>query len=281
MKEFFKSIGFKIFAVVAAVLIGLIIYSATTGGYSTLPEAVSGVIVTPIQTAFSWVGNKVNDFFSGFGNNRAEVEALQSEINELREQLVELDELRQRNERYEKILGLHEQHSDYTFAYGTVIARDPTEYYADFTVNAGALNGVSVGDPVVTAEGVVGMVKEVGPTYSRVRTVLDPDTHAAAAVSRTGDTGYTSGSALLTLESKLCLNYLERTSGVVVGDTVITSGLGGVFPRGLLIGRVTAIHMEVDGTTMYAEVEPFVNLNNLTDVMIITSFDGQGEVVAP
>ena len=281
MKEFIKSAAFKVIIAVAAVLIGLMIYSATTGGFSTVPETVTGVIVTPVQTAFSWIGKQVTTFFGNFGNHDDEIGALQEEINALRGQLVEYDDLKRKNEWYEQMLGLYEQHTDYTFAHGTVIARDPAEYYGEFTINAGTLNGVEVGDPVVTAEGVVGMVQEVGPTFSRVRTILDPDTHAAAAVSRTGDTGYTSGSAALALEGRMRLNYLERTSGIIIGDTVVTSGLGGIFPKGLLIGKVTDIHMEVDGNTMYAELDPFVAIHNVSEVMVITSFDGQGEVVAP
>lgn len=281
MKEFFKGWPFKVLALIAALLVGVMIYSATTGGFSTIPETITGVIVTPIQSFFTGVGNAIGDFFGGLGSDRAELDALRAENEQLRQQLIDYYDMKQENEWYEQMFGLHEEHSDYTFAYGKAIARDPSEYYGEFTIDVGTAGGVTVGDPVITAAGLVGVVKEVGLTYSRVRTVLDPDTRAAAAIARTGDTGYTSGSALLAVDGKMRLNYLERTSGVITGDYVVTSGLGGVFPKGLPIGKVLSIHMETDGTTMYAEVQPFVDINDVTSVMVITSFDGQGEVAAP
>lgn len=281
MKNFLKSWPFKVLAVIAALLVGFMIYGATTGGFATIPETVTGVVITPIQTFFANIGHSVSGFFSGLGSDNAELEALREENRTLREQLIDYYEIKNENEWYEKMFGLYEEHSDYTFAYGTAIARDPSEYYGGFTIDVGTAGGVSVGDPVITAEGLVGVVQEVGLTYSRVRTVLDPDTRAAAAVARTGDTGYTSGSALLAVDGKMRLNYLERTSGVIVGDYVVTSGLGGVFPKGLPVGKVLSIHMEADGTTMYAEVQPFADIIDVTSVMVITSFDGQGEVAAP
>lgn len=281
MKSFFKSWPFKVLAAVMAVLIGVMIYGAVSGGFATVPETITGVIVTPIQSFFANVGNAIGDFFGNLGSDSGELDALREENRVLREQLIDYYEMKKENEWYEQIFGLHEEHSDYTFAYGTAIARDPAEFYGEFTVDVGTAGGVAVGDPVITAEGLVGVVKEVGLTYCRVRTVLDPDTHAAASIARTGDTGYTSGSALLAVDGKMRLNYLERTSGVVVGDYVVTSGLGGVFPKGLPVGRVLSIHMEADGITMYAEVQPFVDINDVTSVMVITSFDGQGEVAVP
>ena len=119
-------------------------------------------------------------------------------------------------------------------------------------------------------------MQEVGLTYSKVRTVLDPALKASASISRTDESGYTGGSLSLASEGLLRINYLERTSSVVSGDFVVTSGLGGVFPSGLLIGRVTSVAPDTDGMTLYGLVEPFVDIANLRRVMVITSFDGQG-----
>ena len=281
MKEFFKSWAFKALAVIAALLVGVMIYSATTGGFSTIPETVTGVIITPIQSFFTGIGNAVGDFFGGLGSDRDELDKLKAENEQLRQQLIDYYELKQQNEWYAKMFGIYEEHNDYTFAHGKVVARDPSEYYGEFTIDVGTSGGVTVGDPVITSAGLVGVVKEVGLTYSRVRTVLDPDTRAAASIARTGDTGYTSGDALLAVDGKMRLNYLERTSGVIMDDYVVTSGLGGVFPKGLPIGKVLSIYMATDGTTMYAEVQPFVDISSVTEVMVITSFDGQGEVATP
>lgn len=280
MKHFFKTIGFKILGGIALVLIGVMIYAASTGGISTFFASAAGVVVTPLQTAVTSVSNAVSDFFGGIGKGgalRQQITQLEEENRHLREQIVDYDEMKIENEWYSQILSLHEDHPDYTFADGKVITMDPSDPFCNFSINAGSVVGVSVGDPVVTADGLVGIVQEVGLTYSKVRTVLDPALKAGASISRTDESGYTGGSLTLASDGLLRINYLERTSSVVSGDFVVTSGLGGVFPSGLLIGRVTTVAPDTDGMTLYGLVEPFVDIPNLKRVMVITSFDGQGE----
>lgn len=264
----------------ALVLIGVMIYSATTSGFATIPETLAGIFVTPLQSATTGVSNGVSDFFGwlfGGEDMRQQLEELQRENAELRQQLVDYDELKQTNEWYSEILGLHEEHPEYTFASGRVIGRDPADYYGNFTISAGQNAGISVNDPVVATDGsLVGVVVEVGLTYSKVRTILDPATKVACQVSRTGDTAYTAGSNVnLARQNALRMTALERTSSVAVGDYVVTSGIGGVYPAGLLIGSVTRIENSTDGMTLNGEVELFADIYNLKQVMIITSFTGQ------
>ncbi len=280
MKHFFKTVGFKILGAVALVLVGVMIYAASTVGISTFFASAAGVIVTPLQSAVTAVSDAVSGLFGGIGNAntlQAQLDALQKENRELREQLVDYDEMKLQNEWYNQILSLHENNPTYTFADGKVITMDPSDPFCNFSTNAGSAVGVSVGDPVVTADGLVGIVHEVGLTYSKVRTILDPALKASASISRTDESGYTGGSLHLAEEGLLRINYLERSSSVVSGDFVITSGLGGVFPSGLLIGRVKSVSADTDGMTLYGLVEPFVDLRNTKRVMVITSFQGQGE----
>ncbi len=276
MKHFFKSIGFKILGGVALVLVGLMIYAATTGGVATFVESAAGVIVTPLQSAVTTVSNAIGDFFGGFGNGRAlndRVEELEAENRALREKMVDYDEIKLQNDWYNQILSLHEEHPDYTFANGKVIAQDASDPFCNFSINVGTVAGVEAGDPVVTADGLVGVVEEVGLTHSKVRTILDPALKASVSVSRTDESGYTGGSLTLAEQGLLRLNSLERTSSAVSGDFVITSGLGGVFPSGLLVGRITEVSPDTDGMTLYGLVEPFVDVSELKRVMVITSFD--------
>lgn len=277
MKHFFKTIGFKILGGVALVLVGLMIYAASTGGISTFIASAAGVLVTPLQTAVTAVTDAVSGFFTDDGDLQAQVDALTEENRELRQKVVDYDEMKLQNDWYSQILSLHEEHPDYTFADGKVITMDPSDPFRSFSINAGSAVGVSAGDPVVTADGLVGIIEEVGLTYSKVRTVLHPDLKASASISRTDESGHTGGSLTLAEEGLLRINYLERSSSVVSGDFVVTSGLGGVFPSGLLIGRVISVSSDSDGMTLYGLVEPFVDISNLKRVMVITSFDGQGE----
>lgn len=278
MKHFFKTMGFKILGGVALVLVGVMIYAATTGGVATFFQSAIGIFSTPIQSAVTSVSDAFNGLFSG-GNSelQAQIDKLTEENRELREKVVDYDEMKLQNEWYSQILSLHEEHPDYTFADGKVITMDPSDPFCSFSIDAGTASGVAAGDPVVTADGLVGIVEEVGLTYSKVRTVLHPDLKASASISRTDESGYTGGSLSLAKEGKLRINYLERTSSVVSGDFVVTSGLGGVFPSGLLVGRVTTVSSDSDGMTLYGLIEPFVDIPNLKRVMVITSFEGEVE----
>ena len=146
MKNFIKSRLARGLGIVALFLIGTMIYSATAGGIATIPETLSGVFVTPLQSAASSVSNGVSDFFgwlTGGNSMRQEVADLKAENAELRQQLVDYDEMKQTNEWYSEILGLHEENPEYTFASGRVISRDPTDYYGNFTISGGKMEKLS------------------------------------------------------------------------------------------------------------------------------------------
>lgn len=281
MKKFFSSVLARFLGVLVLVLVGVMIYSATTGGLATIPETLTGLIVTPVQSLTTSVSNGISGFFNqltGSGDLQQRVEALEKENADLRNQLVEYNELKQKNDWYSEILGLHEENPEYTFASGRVIGRDPSDFYGNFTISAGQNAGIAVNDPVVATDGsLVGVVDEVGLTYAKVRTLMDPSAKAASQISRTGDTAYTAGSTVeLARSNSIRMTTLERTSGAAIGDYVVTSGIGGVFPSGLLIGTVTQINSATDGMTLTADIEMFADIYNLKQVMVITSFSGQG-----
>ncbi len=278
MKDFFKSTGFKILVLVASFLVGFMIYAASVDGIATIPGAVSGAILTPLQSFFSTIGDGLSDFFGGFGGSsalREENAQLQAELNELREQQVELDELRRQNELYKGFLELKEQNPDYKFVDARVIATDPTDIYGNFTIGVGSLGGVSAGNAVITPEGLVGVVYETGLNFAKVRTILDPDLQISAYDSRTREDGITGGSLEQARQGCTRLNQLERSYTAGVGDYVVT--YGGKYPSGLLIGEITELVQESDGLSTYAVVKPFANISAVSHVFVITEFAGQDE----
>ncbi len=284
MKEFFKSFFARVIVVVVLILVGIMLYAASTGGIATIPQTIVGVVVSPAQSLVTSVSDGVSGFFSGLFNGgklQEQVDLLNKENADLRNQLVDYYELKQENDWYTEILGLHEQHTDYTFASGRVIGRNPSDPYGNFTISAGQNAGVSVNDPVLTTNGdLVGVVYEVGLTYSKVRTILDPQSKVSAQVSRTGDTGYTLGSTVEMARQRMVrMSTLERSSAVAKGDYIITSGVGGIYPHGLLIGTVRDISSASDGMTLNATIELFADVTTLKQVMVICSFDGQGTSV--
>lgn len=269
MKDFLKSTLFKVLCGVAAFFVGMMIYAATTN-----VGTITGAVLTPIQNGFTAVVNAVENLFSGIGSSSRlaeENEQLRSQINTLREQQVELDELRRQNDFYKSFLGLKEQNPDYRFTAACVIASDPSDIYGNFTINAGTLSDVSVGCAVITPEGLCGVVTEVGLNYAYVRTLLDPEVQISAYDSRTREDGLTAGSVELARAGQLRLTQLERSDTAAAGDYVVT--YGGSYPEGLLIGEILEISPASDGLSKYAVVRPFADIHALSNVFVITSFE--------
>ena len=273
MKTFFKSVGFKILCVIAAFLLGIMIYGGASGGLTSVPAAISGAIITPLQSAFSAVGNWFGDVFS-FGQNgrlQAQIKELEAEIAKLREQQVELDELRRENELYSQFLELKEQHPEYQFVDADVIATDPSDPYNNFTVGQGSLAGIKVGNTVITPQGLAGVVYEVGPNYAKVRSLLDPGLQISAYDSRTREDGLLTGNLELALDGKLKLSQMDRDITASAGDIIVT--YGGSYPEGLLIGTIAEIGAETDGLSKYAVINPFVNVGTISEVFVIVNYE--------
>lgn len=280
MKDFFKSVGFKALAAVALFLVGIMIYAASTGGFATIPATIVSAVVTPLQSFAAGIADGMHDFIGNFsdgGELRKQNEALQEEINELRKNQIELDETRRKLEDYKDFLELKDAHSDYKFADGKVISRDPSDKSYNFTINVGSLHDVKAGDPVITPSGLVGVVYEVTLNSAKVRTILDSATHVSAYISRSGDGGVTSGSLPLAAEGLLRIDNLSKETGATVGDYVATSGDGGIYPNGLPIGKIVSVDPDSDGLTMTANIKAFADIKNVTNVFVLTDFAQTGE----
>lgn len=188
---------------------------------------------------------------------RAQVDALSRETAALREQALSAGRL-------ERLLALREQVA-YRSVAARVITRDPSRWFATLTVDRGGLDGVARNSPVVTPDGVVGRVIEVTPTASRVLLIADSRSALGILIQGSRDAGVVEGRGSSTLH----LKYLSRTAAGKRGDMVVTSGLGGVFPRGLVVGRITSVTREEGALLQEAEVEPAAALDRLEDVLIL------------
>lgn len=280
MRFFFRSKQFKVILSVTIVLIALSVTCVILGGRISPQADFAGTVIAPFRTLGAKISQGVEDFVGLFnaGNEASLKNAeLESEINDLREQLVDYEEITRENEFYKEYLEIKEDHPDFKFAPATLIARDNNDPFKGFTINQGSLHGISQYDPVITDAGLVGYVTEVGLTTSKVTTILDPDITLGALDNRTSDSGILYGN-LETAEKGLTGLYnLSRSCNVAVGDFIVTSGEG-IFPKGLLVGTIQTIGSEKYNTSIYATIEPFADLNNLKNVMVITEFKGQGGI---
>ncbi|MBR6551887.1 MAG: rod shape-determining protein MreC [Clostridia bacterium] len=280
MKRFLQSDSFKRLATIfAVILLGVICAAFSHNASSPFTTAMS-VVFSPIQRLASSFSNEMTGLSASFTSSSVyieQIEDLENQISEYRKQLADYEELKQKVTAYEEFYNIKVQNPDYQFAYGTVVSRDVADPYGSFVINAGSTSGIEVNDPVIYGDYVVGVVKKVNLSTCVVYTVLDPRVNIGAYESATREYGYVSGDSKL-LKKGLCkLQGLDRSSSIVSGGIVCTSGSGGVFPHGLIIGEVDSVTSDKVTTSTYATIKPYTNLNDLTDVFIITSFIGQGE----
>lgn len=280
MRNFLRSTSFKILLTVAVVLLaGVIAAAALASGTSPLTSAV-GTVFSPLSDAAAYISEKFDNFKGGFISSRSymeRVEELEEQVADYQSKLVDYEKLQKQVEAYEKFLGVKEKNPDFQFVAGTVIGRDAADVFGSFVLNCGSADGVAVGDPVISGEYLIGIVSETSPTSCTVLSICDPKFSAAAYEIRTGEAGYTQTTTKLGVQGVLKLSGLERDTAVAEGGIVCTSGVGGVFPRGLIIGTVTTVQKEEGDISYYAEVKPEIEISEVQDAFVITDFEGKGD----
>lgn len=282
MSDFFKSKNFKILAAVMVVLSAFFLQALRTGDLATWLENVTSAAVAPVQGWSASVTGAVGGFFGnilGAQQIARENDQLREELRNLNEKLIDFETYRHQNEQYKQFLGLKEENPDFDFVPAIVTARDYNDRFGSFVIDRGSAAGIKPRDPVITPDGLVGIVSEVGLASSKVITILDPVLNVGAINIRTSDTGIITGSIPLAAKNHCRMNYLARESGVGVGDLIVTSGSDteGLFPKNLIIGTVTEILPETSGLSLYAVINPASDIVDVKDVFVITKFLGQGE----
>lgn len=280
MRFFLRSRQFKIILTIFCVVLALTLSFAIIGKHMSPQTDIAGTIATPFRNLFSGISNAVSDFVDSFNSgNQLNLEnaELRAEIDELRQQLADYEKASEQNAFYKDFLGIKENNPDFAFADATLIARDSDDPYGSFTINKGSTSNISKYDPVITESGIVGYITDVGLTSSKVTTILSPDITLGALDNRTNDSGVITGSLSLAQKGYCRFSNLSRSCSVAVGDYVISSGEG-IFPEGLMIGSVENIGVDDSDNSIYAEIKPFAQIDEIRSVMVITSFDGQGGI---
>ncbi|MBE6754517.1 MAG: rod shape-determining protein MreC [Ruminococcaceae bacterium] len=282
MRDLLKSRSFKMLLIAVFVVLAIMLYSASTSGQQNFITAVTSFLTAPVQKISALLSGNINDFgdsFTDIETIKAENDLLKMKARELTAQVVDYEELKQDNARLRSLLELKEENKDFQFLDAAVISRDTTDTYGSFVIDRGSMHGVSLLDPVITEDGLVGFVSQLGPISSRVTTILSPATDVGAIDRRTLDGGVLGGDLELAKNGRTKLGYLQRDCDVTAGDIIVTSGLGGIYPKNLIIGEVAEIKAEAQDISLYAIITPSANVTECTDVFVITYFDGQGAVV--
>lgn len=215
---------------------------------------------------------------ASYDDLKVENEKLKKENAELREQLADYYDVKQENAKLWKYYDLKKQNPSYKIQPATVIMRDANDDFYSFTLDIGTSSGVAVNNPVITENGLVGWVCKTDLTTCKVKTILSPDTKAGAVDKQSNDSGIISGSASLCDDNLTSLTKIEENNKIKVGDMIVTSGTGGIYPGNLIIGKVKEIKFNSYDTSRYAIVEPYEDIRNITSAAVITDFDTKGEV---
>ena len=264
-----------IVVLVVALLFGLGRY-ALSGRAGLLSNAVSAVRAPLARSAVAvteWL-ESIYGYLYKYDQLVEQNEALQKSLAEAEERARLGEEALEENARLRELLSLAERRTDFTFESAKIIAWDPSNWTSRFTISKGASSGIELGDCVITEyEALVGQVVELGDSWATVRTLVDVDFGAGALVGSAGEAAMVVGDYMLMQEGCLRLAYLTDSSGVFEGDTVLTSGEGGYFPQGLLIGEVKALRSDDGGQSVYGIVKPALDVSQLTQVFVVKDYE--------
>lgn len=223
--------------------------------------------LAPLQGGVTLVRTTAGHVWDGYINLvgvREENRALKARIAELEGETVRIAELEQSQARLEKLFELSETFAGRSFA-ARVIARDPLPWARTMTIDRGARDGIEKNMAVVSPEGVVGQISEVSWLASRVLLLTDHNSGIDALVQRTRARGIAQGA----LEEGCHLKYLRRAEDIGIGDRVLTTGLDGIFPKGLMIGVAVEVARYSRDALHGAVIRPSVELDRLEEVLVL------------
>jgi rod shape-determining protein MreC len=259
--------GALIFAIVA-----LRMSAKNPGELSTLDRGILH-LVSPAQSAMSYVARGIAGVAGRFvelAHARAENHDLAKENARLRAELADLRRLADESGRYQRLLGLRDQTPAETIA-ARIISIDASPYFRVARVELDRGDGtVKHGMPVLTPDGVVGRIGRVSGQTSDIMLLVDPRSAIDVVVPRTGGRGILRGKSGEN-GYRCSIEYLTRGNAAQVGDKVVTSGLGGAFPRDLSVGHITAVLPGAVGLFQEVEVTPDVDFARLSEVLVVAA----------
>ena len=276
LKHYLSKYGGRL-AIVAAILAIIII--AVTGllhGRAGVLQNSDGALKAPVEKAataiLDWMEN-IYGYIYDYDRLAEENNELRAENAQLREAARNYNEVEAENERLRELFEWSQKHTDFTLESAKIVAWDTSNYTSAFTISKGSKSGIELGDCVVTEYGaLVGQVIELGSEWATIRSIIDVDMDVGALVGPDSFAGVITGEFSLMNHGYTRVTYLASGAEIFAGDEVLTSGKGGSFPAGLLIGTVSAVRTENGGQVTYGIVSPSSKLASLSQVFIIKDF---------
>ncbi len=258
--------------VITIIILILIVIFSNGESDNSFFENVASNLFMPIQNGLTYLKNKIggnNAFFTDINNLKEENKKLKQKNNELEQSLRELENIKTQNETLKEYLDLAEKYGEYKTIPGYVINKDISNYSKTIVINIGKKDGVKKNMTVIGNQGLVGHVISTTNTTAKVQTIIDTASSVSCSMSTTKDSIVCKG----TLDDKSLLKamYIPTEANIIQGDSIETSGLGGIYPKGIHIGTVKKVTNTQNMTDRYALVETAVDFNKLDTVLVITN----------
>lgn len=272
MTKFKWLLNMGIIVVVGVFFLNLARFTAIERTDITPVEKGMKNIVAPLQSGATNTVQKVKDFFILFQeikDLREENQDLKKRVSEQAQQINQLEDYALENQRLKDLLDYKDiTNEDFNLLTAKVIARNSSNWYDTVVINRGSNDGVQKDMPLINHQGLVGRVINVSPRASEILLIIDQQGSVGARVRETRETpgvieGMGDGS------NKLAMIHMPHDAEIEIDHTIVTSGLGGLYPAGVRIGQVISIEEESNGLMKRATVEPFVDFAKLEEVLVI------------
>ena len=276
MKDYVKKYGIRLLALVLAAALLTGVAAAKGEGHASAVEDTAGAVRSPFQKVAQALVSRVEGFYGWLFNYEMllqENENLRAQIAELEQQVRDNQQASEENIKLRELLNLSQKHTDFVFESAKVVSWNASNWASTFTISKGSEAGLEVGDAVVTEYGVlVGTIAELGTNWAIVDTVVDIGTSIGVLVGAEETRAMLLGDYTLMSSQYMMISFVAESGQVITGDIVVTSGAGGAYPQGLILGTVSSVHTEAAGQFEYAVVEPFTDLNSLTQIFVIKDY---------
>ena len=270
IRDFFLSRRYSLFIFVTLLLLFALVLMSLRAKQGKGPEFFDALLMeicSPLQKASTFVITTVQGTFQKYFflvNLERENRMLKQKIAELQEENHRTKETKLALDRLKQLLQFREKNS-LSMIGAEVIGQDPSSWFKSVTIDKGERDGVKKGMAVISAAGVIGQILKTAPHYATVLLITDYNSAIDSIVQRTRAKAIVEGKG----ENRCQLKYLLRTEEVAVGDAVVTSGLAGNFPKGLMVGEIKNVDKKGHGVFQYAELVPSVDLTKLEEVFVV------------
>ena len=251
------------------ILIFIVIFSNMDVNTSFFENAVNKIVM-PVQNGLTYLKNKISGnstFFADISNLKQENKTLKEKNSQLEQSLRELENIKTENETLREYVGLTEKYGEYKTIPGYIINKDISNYTKTIIINVGKKDGVEENMTVIADEGLVGHVVSVNDETAKVRTIIDTSSSISCLMSTNKDSIVCKGT--LDSNSQIKAMYVASDADLIQGDSIETSGLGGLYPKGIHVGTIKKIVATKNIIDRYAMVETAVDFNKLNTVLVV------------